>query len=67
LFFRDLSASIVGDDVITRLMSFPNVLITSHQGFFTVEAMDQISETTLNNLRAFESGEALVNEVIVGV
>jgi D-lactate dehydrogenase len=48
-------------------MSFPNVLITSHQGFFTVEAMDQISETTLNNLRAFESGEALVNEVIVGV
>jgi D-lactate dehydrogenase len=67
LFFRDLSASIVEDDVITRLMSFPNVLITSHQGFFTVEAMDQISETTLNNLRAFESGEALVNEVIVGV
>ena len=67
LFFRDLSESIVEDDLITRLMSFPNVLITAHQGFFTVEAMDQIAETTLNNLRAFKSGETLVNEVIVGL
>jgi len=63
LFFRDLSASIVEDDLITRLMSFPNVLITAHQGFFTVEAMDQIAETTLSNLRAFKSGESLINEV----
>jgi D-lactate dehydrogenase len=65
LFFRDLSASIVEDDLITRLMSFPNVLITAHQGFFTVEALDQIAETTLNNLRAFEAGEILVNEVTI--
>jgi D-lactate dehydrogenase len=63
LFFRDLSASIVEDDLITRLMSFPNVLITAHQGFFTVEALDQIAETTLSNLKAFISGEILVNEV----
>ena len=63
LFFRDLSASIVEDDLITRLMSFQNVLITAHQGFFTVEAMDQIAETTLTNLQAFMSGEVLVNEV----
>ncbi|HMG90487.1 MAG TPA: 2-hydroxyacid dehydrogenase [Chryseolinea sp.] len=63
LFFRDLSESIVEDDLITRLMSFPNVLITAHQGFFTVEAMDQIAETTLRNVQAFESGEVLINEV----
>jgi D-lactate dehydrogenase len=64
LFFRDLSASIVEDDLITRLMSFPNVLISAHQGFFTAEAMDQIAETTLNNLREFSSGEPLTNEVV---
>ena len=63
LFFRDLSATIVEDDLITRLMSFPNVLISAHQGFFTVEAMDQIAHTTLNNLREFNSGEPLTNEV----
>jgi D-lactate dehydrogenase len=66
LFFRDLSASIVEDDLITRLMSFPNVLITAHQGFFTVEALDQIAETTLNNFRAFEAREILANEVTIG-
>ena len=63
LFFRDLSATIVEDDLITRLMSFPNVLISAHQGFFTVEAMDQIAQVTLNNLREFNSGVALTNEV----
>jgi len=64
LFFRDLSATIVEDDLITRLMSFPNVLISAHQGFFTVEAMDQIAQVTLDNLREFSSGEALTNEVV---
>ena len=63
LFFRDLSATIVEDDLITRLMSFPNVLISAHQGFFTVEAMDQIAQVTLNNLREFNAGEPLTNEV----
>jgi D-lactate dehydrogenase len=63
LFFRDLSESIVQDDVITRLMSFHNVLVTAHQGFFTEEAMNQIALTTLRNLNSFLVGEALVNEV----
>ncbi len=63
LFFMDLSEHIIEDDTITRLMSFHNVLITAHQGFFTKEAMDQIAETTLSNLRAFEAGTDLVNEV----
>jgi D-lactate dehydrogenase len=48
-------------------MSFPNVLISAHQGFFTVEAMDQIAETTLNNLQEFNSGKPLTNEVNIGV
>jgi len=64
LFFRDLSENIIEDDVISRLNSFPNVLITAHQGFFTQEALTQIAETTLSNLKAFEKGEALVNEVV---
>jgi len=63
LFFRDLSENIIEDDVISRLGSFPNVLITAHQGFFTYEALTQIAETTLSNLKAFEKGEALVNEI----
>ncbi|MEO7991486.1 MAG: 2-hydroxyacid dehydrogenase [Chryseolinea sp.] len=63
LFFRDLSENIIEDDVISRLGSFPNVLITAHQGFFTYEALTQIAKTTLSNLNAFEKGEALVNEI----
>jgi D-lactate dehydrogenase len=63
LFFKDLSESIVQDDLIERLMSFPNVLITPHQGFFTKEALDQIALTTLKNFSDFESGLPLENEV----
>ncbi len=63
LFFRDLSEHIIEDDTITRLMSFHNVLITAHQGFFTKEAMDQIAETTLSNLKGFDAGTVLPNEV----
>ncbi len=63
LFFRDLSESIIQDDVIMRLMSFPNVLITAHQGFFTHEAVHEIVETTLDNIEAFERGESSGNEV----
>ena len=66
LFFRDLSESIIQDDVIARLMSFPNVLITSHQGFFTKEAMEQITTITLNNISDFENGIANNNEVKIG-
>lgn len=51
LFFRNLSEDIIQDDEIQRLMSFPNVLITAHQAFFTQEAMEQIATTTLNNIQ----------------
>jgi D-lactate dehydrogenase len=64
LFFEDLSDTIVEDDLIARLMSFPNVLITSHQGFFTNEALEQISSTTISNINDFENGIASKNEVI---
>ena len=63
LFFRDLSESIIKDDVITRLLTFPNVLITAHQGFFTKEALEEITMTTLQNLSDFEDGIASPNEV----
>lgn len=51
LFFKDLSASIIEDDVIQRLMSFPNVLLTAHQAFFTEEALSQIAIKTLQNIQ----------------
>ncbi len=51
LFFRDLSSDVIQDDVMARLMSFSNVLITSHQGFFTTEALTQIALITLQNVK----------------
>lgn len=63
LFFKDLSESIIQDDLIERLMSFHNVLITPHQGFFTREALTQIATTTLQNLSDFENGLSLQNEI----
>lgn len=65
LFFQNLSEEIILDDTIARLVSFPNVLITAHQGFFTQEALDQIAETTLSNAQSFFKGKNLVNEVKV--
>jgi len=65
LFFRDLSEMIIPDDLIARLMSFHNVLITAHQGFFTREALDQIASITLQNITDFEQGKAIKNEVTV--
>lgn len=56
LFFRDLSSTVIQDDVFARLLTFPNVLITAHQGFFTNEALAHIAETTIDNLNVFESG-----------
>ncbi len=64
LFFNDLSENIIQDDDIMRLLSFPNVLITSHQGFFTEEALVQIAQTTMQNISDFETGRPLVNAVI---
>jgi D-lactate dehydrogenase len=64
LFFTDWSEAVIQDDVIMRLMSFPNVLITAHQAFFTEEALEQIAEVTLNNIKAYETGKELANKVI---
>ncbi len=64
LFFNDLSENIIQDDLIMRLLSFPNVLITSHQGFFTEEALEQIAKITMDNIRDFEAGGQLKNAVV---
>ncbi|MFC6439835.1 2-hydroxyacid dehydrogenase [Bowmanella sp. JS7-9] len=58
LFFQDLSDSIVQDDVFQRLLTFPNVLITGHQGFFTREALQHIASTTIHNLQLAEQGQS---------
>lgn len=55
-FFEDLSGEMILDDVLARLLTFPNVLITSHQAFFTHEAMQNIANTTLANITGFEQG-----------
>lgn len=62
LFFRDLSSDIIQDDQIQRLMSFPNVLITAHQAFFTEDALSQISQTTLKNIKDFHEKGILENK-----
>ena len=67
LFFKDLSESVIQDDLIERLMAFHNVLITPHQGFFTKEALDQIAITTLKNFTDFENGITSENEVKTNV
>lgn len=56
LFFEDLSNRVIQDDTFARLLTFPNVLITGHQGFFTREALRSIARTTLDNIHAFEDG-----------
>ncbi len=62
-FFRDLSESIIPDELLSRLMTFPNVLITAHQGFFTKEALEQIAITTLQNFSDVEMNRPLKNQV----
>lgn len=63
-FYEDRSDSIMTDDVLARLLSFNNVIVTSHQAFFTSEAMNNIAETTMQNIKDFIDNKALVNEVI---
>jgi D-lactate dehydrogenase len=63
IFFQDLSESGLQDDVLARLITFPNVIITSHQAFLTKEALKKIAETTLHSLTCFEKGLPLENEV----
>ncbi len=64
LFFKDRSEEILQDDDIGRLMTFPNVLITAHQAFFTREALVQIADTTLQNLEDLEEKKELTNELV---
>jgi D-lactate dehydrogenase len=63
IFFRNLSDRVLQDDVLARLLTFPNVLITSHQAFLTHEALANIADTTLASVRAFERGEPLNHAV----
>lgn len=63
LFFQDRSAYVIQDDVFARLLTFPNVIVTAHQAFFTREALRAISETTLDNISAFEQGRRSGNEL----
>ncbi len=63
IFFKDLSETILQDDQLARLLTFPNVLMTSHQAFLTVDALNSIARTTLNNVSEFALGGVLKNEV----
>lgn len=65
LFFEDLSNVVIQDDTFMRLLTFPNVIVTAHQAYFTSDALANIAETTLANISAFERGERSGNEVQV--
>lgn len=65
LFFTDRSAEVPTDDVITRLLAFPNVLVTGHQAFLTNEALNSIAEVTLNNINSAAKGEDCPNKVVL--
>lgn len=65
LFYKDLSEKIIQDELILRLISFPNVLITSHQGFLTNEALEEIARVTIQNITDFEKNVTIDNEVSV--
>jgi len=63
LFFKDLSSTVIADDLIQRLVSFPNVIVTGHQAFFTREALETILETTLRSISDCAAGRPLANEI----
>lgn len=65
-FYEDQSDKIIDDDTLARLLSFPNVIVTSHQAFFTKEAMHNIATTTLENIKYFIEGRVHENEVKIG-
>jgi len=64
LFFEDHSGQVIQDDVFMRLATFPNVLITAHQAFFTATALEEIARVTMDNLTALERGEVTGNELV---
>ena len=63
LYFQNLADEIIGDDLFSRLLTFPNVVVTGHQAFFTVEALQTIAETTMANLDDFAAGRTNANVV----
>lgn len=63
VFFNDFSGHIIDDDILARLISMPNVIVTSHQAFLTEEALDNIAETTIQNIAAFRDGTTTGNEL----
>ena len=63
LFFEDLSNEIIADDVFQRLLTFPNVIVTGHQAFFTEQAFTSIAATTLANIADAEAGRPLANSI----
>ncbi len=65
-FFADRSSLITGDDVFSRLLTFPKVIVTGHQAFFTRETLENIARTTLQNIATFETGTLPGNEVLAG-
>ena len=65
LFFEDLSDQAIRDDIFARLLTFPNVMITGHQAFFTAEALQNIAATTLANVTAFEQGEGTIYKISI--
>lgn len=65
LFYEDFSSSVIQDDQLSRLLTFPNVIITSHQAFFTQEAMNKIAQVTLSNVTEFAQNGLVQNEVIL--
>lgn len=64
LFYADHSGEIIGDDILTRLMTFPNVLICGHQAFFTEESLQEIAETTLRNMEDIIEGRSCKNSLV---
>ena len=64
VFFEDFSNKVLQDDILARLLTFPNVLITSHQAFFTKEAMEKIAETTIANIEGFRDGNLAPKNVV---
>jgi D-lactate dehydrogenase len=64
-FFEDFSTRVIEDDTLSRLLTFPNVIVTSHQGYFTEQALRDIARTTLANIDEFAVGRPLTNEVRV--
>lgn len=65
IFFNDYSGHILQDDILARLISMPNVLITSHQAFLTEEALDNIAKTTVDNIKSFFEENTVLNEVTI--